>query len=139
AAVPLIVAVLAIFFDASERVTGLRLIGLLVGFAGVVALVGIDVAGNADELLGAVLILLAACGYAAAPMILRRKFPGVDARASMGATLLVASVLLLIPAALTAPSEVPPSESVASLVILGLVCTALALVIFQFLILEAGA
>jgi drug/metabolite transporter (DMT)-like permease len=139
AAVPLIVAVLAIFFDASERVRGLRLIGLLVGFAGVIALVGIDVAGNADELLGAALILLAACGYASAPMILRRKFPEVDARASMGGALLVATVLLAVPALLSAPSEVPPGEAVASLVVLGLVCTALALVVFQFLILEAGA
>ena len=43
----------------------MRLAGLLIGFGGVVALVGIDVAGNADELLGAALILLAAVGYAA--------------------------------------------------------------------------
>ena len=38
---------------ASERATGVRLVGLLVGLAGVVALVGIDVAGKPDELIGA--------------------------------------------------------------------------------------
>ena len=53
AAVPLIIAVLAIRFDADERVRGARLIGLLMGFTGVIALVGIDVAGRSDELLGA--------------------------------------------------------------------------------------
>ncbi|HEX6027024.1 MAG TPA: DMT family transporter [Solirubrobacter sp.] len=138
ASVPLIVALLAIRFDPAERATGVRLVGLVIGFAGVIALVGIDVAGNADELLGAVLILLASCGYAAAPMILKRKFPDVDPRASMGATLLLATVLLAIPAAFTAPSERPTGEAIASLVILGVVCTALALVVFSFLIVEVG-
>src|SRR5688572_9052696 len=53
AAAPLMVAVLAIRFDHSERASGRRLVGLLVGFAGVIALVGIDVAGRTEELLGA--------------------------------------------------------------------------------------
>jgi drug/metabolite transporter (DMT)-like permease len=138
ASVPLIVAVLAIRFDPAERATGLRLLGLVIGFVGVIVLVGVDVAGNADELLGAVLILLASCGYAAAPMILKRKFPQVDGRASMGASLAIASVLLAIPAAFTTPSEMPTGEALASLVILGVVCTALALVVFTFLIVEVG-
>jgi drug/metabolite transporter (DMT)-like permease len=138
ASVPLIVAVLAIRFDPAERATGIRLLGLVIGFVGVIVLVGIDVAGDADELLGAVLILLASFGYAAAPMILKRKFPDVDARASMGATLLLATALLAVPAAFTVPSEMPTDEALASLVILGLVCTALALVIFSVLIVEVG-
>jgi drug/metabolite transporter (DMT)-like permease len=110
----------------------------LIGFAGVVVLVGIDVAGNTDELLGAALILLASCGYAAAPMILKRKFPQVDGRASMGASLLLASVLLAIPAAFTVPGEMPTREALVSLVILGVICTALALVVFTVLIVEVG-
>jgi hypothetical protein len=44
-------AVLALRFDHSERPTRSRALGLAVGFAGVVALVGIDVAGRTDELL----------------------------------------------------------------------------------------
>ena len=46
AAAPLFVALLAMRFDAEERATGARLVGLLLGLAGVVALVGIDVAGR---------------------------------------------------------------------------------------------
>ena len=53
AAVPLIGAVLALRFDHSERPTPVRAAGLAIGFAGVIALVGIDVAGNGAELLGA--------------------------------------------------------------------------------------
>jgi len=44
ASAPLFVALLALRFDATERVTGRRLCGLLIGLAGVVALVGIDFA-----------------------------------------------------------------------------------------------
>ena len=62
AAVPLIVAVLAIRFDHSERVRGSRLVGLLIGFAGVILLVGLDVAGSSEELIGAGAIMLAAVG-----------------------------------------------------------------------------
>jgi drug/metabolite transporter (DMT)-like permease len=67
AAVPIIIALLALRFDHRERVTGRRLVGLLIGFGGVVALVGVDVAGRPGELLGAAAILLAALGYAAGP------------------------------------------------------------------------
>ncbi len=75
ACVPLLVALLAIRFDRAERATGIRLVGLLVGLGGVVALVGIDVAGKTDELIGTGLIVLAAAGYAVGPMVLNRKMP----------------------------------------------------------------
>ena len=49
---------LALRFDASERVSGGRLAGLLIGLAGVVVLVGIDVAGRTYELVGTAAIRL---------------------------------------------------------------------------------
>src|SRR5437764_6132506 len=85
ASAPLFVALLALRFDATERVTGRRLCGLLIGLAGVVALVGIDVAGQADEFAGAGAILLAAFCYAVGPMVLKRHLGDLDPRASMGA------------------------------------------------------
>ena len=138
AAAPLIVALLALRFDASERVSGRRLVGLLIGLGGVVALVGIDVAGSSDELIGTGLIVLAACGYAIGPMVLKRKLADLDARATMGGSLAIAALVLAIPAALSVPSEVPTPEALGSLVVLGLVCTALAFVVFSVLIREAG-
>jgi drug/metabolite transporter (DMT)-like permease len=138
ACVPLLVAVLALRFDAAERATGVRLVGLLVGLAGVVALVGIDVAGKTDELIGTGLIVLAAGGYAIGPMILKRRLSDLDARATMGGALAIAAAVLVIPAAASLPSEVPPLEASGSLVFLGLVCTALAFVVFSVLIREAG-
>jgi drug/metabolite transporter (DMT)-like permease len=138
ATAPLIVAILALRFDASERVSGARLAGLLIGLGGVVALVGIDIAGRADELLGAAAILVAATGYAAGPMILNRKLADADPRATMGASLAVAGILLTPLAAAGAPAAVPPARAVAALLVLGLVCTAAAFVIYSGLIAEIG-
>ena len=138
AAVPLFVALLAVRFDPDERVTGWRLMGLGVGLAGVVALVGIDIAGSADELLGALAILLAALGYAAGPMILKRRLAAIDTRATMGASLAAAAVLLTLPALLTWPDEAPSGDAVISIVVLGLFCTAAAFVCWGLLVAEAG-
>jgi drug/metabolite transporter (DMT)-like permease len=138
AAVPLIVALLAIRFDHSERATGRRLVGLLIGLAGVVVLVGIDVAGNADELLGAGAVLIAAVGYAAGPMILKRQMSGLDPRAMMGVSLLIAAVVLTPFAAVDPPSAGLSSTAVIALVVLGLLCTALAFVLMAALVVEVG-
>jgi drug/metabolite transporter (DMT)-like permease len=138
AAVPLIVALLALRFDAGERAHGRRLVGLLVGFSGVIALVGLDVAGRTDELLGAGAILLAATGYAAGPMLLKRQLSDLEPIPLMGAALGIAA-LVLTPAALIAPpSETPPGETIGALLVLGLLCTATAFVLFAALITEVG-
>ena len=139
AAAPLFVAVLALRFDDSERVNGLRLIGLVIGLAGVVALVGIDVAGQSDELLGALAILLAALCYAIGPMVLKRHFADLDPRASMGAALVIAAVVLTPVVALGPAPEVPTAEAGISLVVLGLFCTAAAFAVYASLISEVGA
>jgi drug/metabolite transporter (DMT)-like permease len=138
AAVPLVGALLAMRFDHAERPTPLRAFGLLIGFAGVIALVGIDVAGSASELLGTGAILVAAVGYAIGPMVIKQQFAGVDSRAMIGASLGVASVLLAPGAVLDLPSRTPTAGAIICVVVLGLLCTALAFIIFTVLIREAG-
>jgi drug/metabolite transporter (DMT)-like permease len=138
ATVPLIGAMLALRYDHSERPTKLRAIGLLIGFSGVVALVGIDVAGRAGELLGTGAILLAAVGYAIGPMVIKLRLVELDPRAAMGSSLAVASVLLAPGAALDLPHRVPSAGAIVCVVVLGLVCTAAAFVIYTVLIREAG-
>jgi drug/metabolite transporter (DMT)-like permease len=136
--VPLLIALLALRFDPAERATGRRLVGLLIGMSGVVALVGIDVAGRSDELLGAGAIFLAAVGYSAGPMVLKRKLSDLDPRATMGASLLVAAVVLTPVAALDPPTSTPSGDAILSLLVLGVLCTGLAFVIFAALIAEIG-
>jgi drug/metabolite transporter (DMT)-like permease len=138
AAVPLIVAVLAIRFDHSERPTRSRAIGLAVGFAGVIALVGVDVAGSGKELLGAGAILLAAVGYSIGPMVVKHRLGGLDPRVMMAGSLALATLILAPFAAIDTPSHAPTIGAWACVVGLGVFCTALAFVVFAVLIREAG-
>jgi drug/metabolite transporter (DMT)-like permease len=138
AAVPLFVALLALRFDPAERATGSRLVGLIMGLVGVVALVGIDVAGRSGELLGAGAILLAAVGYAAGPMVFKRKLADLDPRAAMGASLVIAAVALAPLAAVDPPTVAPSAQALVALVVLGVFCTAAAFVFFGALIAEVG-
>lgn len=138
ATAPLIVAGLALRFEPAERLDGRRLAGVLIGLAGVAALVGIDVAGSARELLGVACVLAAACGYAVGPMVLKRHLADLDPIASMGACLAIAGAVLTPGAAISAPSADPSGGALASVAVLGLLCTALALVLMAVLVDEAG-
>lgn len=138
AAVPLIVTVLSLRFDPSERPTPVRAAGLLIGFTGVIALVGIDVAGSSAQLLGALAIFAGAVGYAIGPMVVKLEMEGLDARAMQGASLLIAAVILAPFAAVDTPSRTPTVGAFAAVTGLGLLCTAVAFVVYTVLIREAG-
>ncbi|HTU84473.1 MAG TPA: DMT family transporter [Solirubrobacteraceae bacterium] len=138
AAVPLIGAILAMRFDHSERPTPIRALGLAIGFGGVIALVGLDVAGHSGELLGIGAIMLTATGYAIGPMLIKHRLSGLDPRATMGASLALASAVLLPWAALDTPRHVPSTGAIGAVVVLGLLCTATGFVIYAILIGEAG-
>src|SRR5205807_3898474 len=116
ASVPLIGALLAMRYDHSERPTPVRAVGLVVGFGGVVALVGLDVAGSSGALLGTAAIMLAAVGYAIGPMLIKLRLGGLDPRAAMGASLAIASMLLLVPAAFDLPRNAPSAGAIGAVV-----------------------
>jgi drug/metabolite transporter (DMT)-like permease len=137
AAVPLIIAVIALRFEPSERVNRRRLAGLLVGFGGVIALVGIDIGGR-GELLGAGAILLAAVGYAIGPMILNRHLRDLDPRAIMGAALVISAIVLTPALGFALPSHAPSTAAIVSLAVLVVFCTAAAFVIYATLVKEIG-
>ena len=138
AAAPLLVALLAFLVAPSERVSRRRSMGLVLGFAGVVTLMGLDVTGSTDELLGGLAILCAAAGYAAGPMIMRLRLGAMDARAAMGASLGIAAVVLT-PFAIVDPPDAPLTGTAwASIAVLGLLCTALAFLVYSALVAEVG-
>jgi drug/metabolite transporter (DMT)-like permease len=140
AANPLLVALLALGFDKSERVNGPRLIGLLIGMVGLVVLLGFDVGGDGQQWLGAAFILLAATGYAIGALLLKHP-PLVELpRVSVAAAECSITTIILLPLTLyQLPSTIPSLEVIVSLLILGLICTALALPTFFALIAEVGA
>jgi drug/metabolite transporter (DMT)-like permease len=138
ATVPLLIALFSLRLAASERVTGLRLLGLVIGFVGVAALVGVDISGNGGELVGVGAVLIAACGYAIGPLILKRALAGLDPIAMMAVCLAIAAAVLTPFAVIEWPTAAPTPGAYASVVVLGLVCTALALVLMAILIQAAG-
>ncbi len=139
ASVPLFVALLALRFDHTERVGGWRLVGLLIGLAGVVMFVGIDFAGRRDELLGALAILVSAFFYAVAPMVVKKNLSDLDPRVSMGISLVFAAIMLTPLVALDPPRVVPSMIGIGAVVGLGVLCTAAAFFAFGVVIAEAGA
>ena len=139
ATMPLQLALLALWLSPADRPTGLRLVGLVIGLGGVIALLGVDVGGRPNELLGAVLVLVATMGYAAAPLIVSRHLTDLDPLGPVTASLILAAIALLPAALLWPPHVMPTPSALAAIAVLGVVCTVLGLVIFFQLIAEAGA
>ena len=138
ATMPLLVALLSVRLSPEDRPTGLRLAGLALGLGGVVALLGVDVAGKPGELLGATLVLVATLGYATAPIIVSRRLTDLDPLGPVAASLALATIVLL-PAAIAGwPRELPSPAALGAIAVLGVICTAVGLVAFFELIAEAG-
>jgi drug/metabolite transporter (DMT)-like permease len=138
AAVPLFVALLALRYDHAERPTPTRLVGMLIGLAGVMALVGIDIGGDGKELLGAAAILVVAFMYAVGPMIVKRRLSDVDPLGPVAASLGIATVMVTPFALASLPDSTPSADTLASLAVLGFLCSALAFLLFFRLIAEVG-
>jgi len=138
AVIPLMVVILAHFFTADERLRLPKLIGVLLGFAGVVVLVGADLRGG--DLLAALAVLAAAVGYVAGPLVIATRLRGVPPLGVITGAMLVAAVAYAVPALRTWPDDAAAvsSQAWASVVTLGVVCSALAFVVMFALIAEAG-
>jgi drug/metabolite transporter (DMT)-like permease len=139
AAVPLIVVIVSPLMGVHERVSRRRIVGLVTGFFGVVALLGLDTLAGPQGWLGAGCILLAGVGYAIGPLIIQRHLAGVDSLGIVSVSVAIGATVLTIPAVFTAPATYPSALAISSVVILGLMCTALALLLFVYVISHAGA
>jgi drug/metabolite transporter (DMT)-like permease len=139
ATVPLMVIVLAPLFGVREALSRRRLSGLVIGFVGVVTLLGLDVLDGPLGWVGAACVVVATLGYASGSLIVQRYLKDVDELGAVAASLVVASVVMLPPAFLTAPANIPSNLVLTSLVVLGVVCTATALWLYFSLIAHIGA
>ena len=137
ATVPLIAVVLVLLTGHHDRMDSRQIAGLLVGLVGVGVLLGLDV-GRGD--LGSVgLVLLVAIGYATGPLLASRYMGQLSSLALAAVTLALVAVAYLPVAIWQRPSSPPAGTAVASIVVLGVVCTALAFVAFFELIKEVGS
>ncbi|HKQ16081.1 MAG TPA: EamA family transporter [Steroidobacteraceae bacterium] len=139
ATVPLSVVVIAPLFGVKERIGALRIAGLAIGFCGVVAIVGLDTGHGPMLWAGVACIMVSVAGYAIGPLVVERWLSDVDELGAVAASLVVASILLLPFAVLSAPDHMPSALSLTAVVALGVLCTALALYLYFYLINAAGA
>ena len=139
AMVPLSIALIQRFFGVHERLGWWRILGLGLGLIGVVALLGFGTIVGPLGWAGVACMLIATMGYAVGPLIIQRHLSGLDPFGPLAASLAVASMVLLIPAVLTLPTRMPSAPVLASMAMLGLVCTALAMLLMFYLVGHAGA
>ncbi|MGY2127529.1 DMT family transporter [Blastococcus sp. SYSU DS0617] len=137
AAVPFVAALAGRLAGEEERLTPVRMVGMVLGVVGIAALLGLDPEGAA--LLPVLAVALVTVGYATAPLVISRKLPEVPGVAA-------ASVALAVTTVVYAPFALPQlgdavdasGEALLSLTTLGVLCTAVALALFFALIREVG-
>jgi drug/metabolite transporter (DMT)-like permease len=139
AMVPLSIALIQRFFGIREALGAWRIAGLVVGFIGVAALLGTGPISGVLGWAGVGCMLVSTLCYAVGPLIIQRHLHGLDSIGPLAASLGVASALLLIPAAFEIPSSLPSANALASIAVLGIVCTAVAMLLMFYLVRHAGA
>ena len=134
-AVPIFNALLAFAFFREARVSGLRLVGLGIGFVGVALLVGDQPQG---KLLGALAVVAMALCYAIGTLIAGRYLRGTAPLVVALASTVVSTVAILPVGVAQAPAEAWHGKTIASILVLGIVGTAIAYLLFFALIQRAG-
>jgi drug/metabolite transporter (DMT)-like permease len=134
AMVPLIAAVIVTRLG-HDRLGARRITGLLVGFAGVAALVGLDI--QLSDLPSVAAIALVSLGYAVGPILIDRRLAGVPPLGVVTASMLLAMLFYAPFTPFFWPAHAT-AAALASIAGLGVFCTATAFVLFFALIAEVG-
>lgn len=141
ASVALIVLPLAHFFVPGETMTWRRSLGFVIGFCGVVILIGsqaFDSSGAQLETAGRFACVTAACCYGTSSIIMRR-LPPIDP-IGLATVLLIIAAAIVVPAALIVEGlpPVPDQNTLLVMAFLGLVPTAAANILRVLVIRSAG-
>ena len=136
AAVPLVGAVLAWVTRSEHQLRGRRLAGLGIGIAGVAVLLGFDISTRDLGAVGEV--GLCTVGYAIGPMIISRRLSRLPSVGVVAASLALSAVVYAPLGIAQLAGGHPTTRALASAATLGVVCTAIAFVLFFALVAEIG-
>ena len=139
AMVPLLGTLIAWRLGDRSVLSPTRLAGLAIGLGGVGVVVGLNLTSGGTPAWALGAVFLTSVGYSIAPMIADRKLKDVPGLGVTAVSLTVVALVYLPFGILQAPAHLPRFNVLASMVALGVVCTALAFVCFFALIAEAGA
>ncbi|HEX6989423.1 MAG TPA: EamA family transporter [Bacillota bacterium] len=122
-----------------ERLTGRTVLGLGLGIAGVALLAGFGpIPINPTVVAAAAACLVAAALYGWAAVYTRRRLAAVPSQATATYTQVFAALVLAPFAAVTLPDRLPPRPVIAAVVVLGLLCTGVAFLLYFHLIRQVG-
>jgi len=115
-----------------------RIFGLIVGFVGIVALVGIESITGSSNPKAIAMVILASIMYAYAVLMITANLPGVDGIAINGVAMAMTSMLYTPIAIAMWPTNHVSINAIAALVALGIFSTAIAFMLFFIVIVEIG-
>ena len=115
-----------------------RLFGLVLGFVGLVLVVGIESFSGNQSFSAILMILIASVGYAGATNLVNAKIPHVDGIAINGIAMTITAIFYLPFVFLNLPKHLPSGEVSLSLLALGIFPTALAFIYFFQLMYSIG-
>jgi drug/metabolite transporter (DMT)-like permease len=139
ASVPIFVVLLALRFNPSERVRGLRLGGILVGLLGVGVLTGLHPEGGWLAIAGTLAVVLASLSYAGANHFVQHNYSDTAPLVTTTVSVTTGALILLPFALLQFPDELPSWKATGSIVALGVLATAVALLFFYRMLNLYGA
>src|SRR4029453_3862729 len=140
ASMPIFVVLLAIRFMPGERVTGSRAVGIAVGIVGVGGLVVVPPPGGGwAGAVGALAVVLASVSYAVSTLYSQRKLGDSSGLLVSFASAFWGMVVLAPFGIAQAPSEVPSSQALASVAALGLLGTAIGLLLYLYMVEHYGS
>lgn len=143
ATVPLFGALVA-WWWLRDRPTGSRMLGLLVGFTGVAALAWDKASFRPDAATGIapawalLACLVATVCYAFAASATKRFLSGLPPLMTATGSQLGATIALALPALLLRPAHTPGTQAWLAVVVLGVLCTGIAYILYFRLIEQAG-
>jgi len=132
--VPIFVALLAIRLRPSERPTGTRLVGILVGLVGVAVLSGLHPQGGRWAVVGTLAVVLSSLCYARANLYTQEHFAKTPPLVTATAALLIGAIVILPFGLIQLPNEVPSWKALGSIAALSMGGTAIgSLVLYRML------
>jgi drug/metabolite transporter (DMT)-like permease len=139
ASMPIFVVLLAIRFMPGERVTGSRAVGIALGIVGVGVLVGIQPQGGWAGAVGTLAVVVASVSYAVSTLYSQRKLGDSSGLLVSFASAFWGMVVLAPFGIAQAPSDVPSWQALASVAALGLLGTAIGLLLYLYMVEHYGS
>jgi drug/metabolite transporter (DMT)-like permease len=138
ATVPLFGVLIARLRGDQKAASSKRLLGLAIGIVGVAALVGLNPGEESVSLVAVVMVLISAFGYALGPAVISKAIQNADSPSLIAMSLSIVTILYSPFLFIHWPTEPVSSTTIWSIVVLSLICTVAAFLVFFALIDEVG-